>query len=210
MGRSCGMTSLVLGPLLRYVDSTTATIWVETSAATDVSVVAGERQAGARTFRVHWHHYALVELTGLEPGSRTPYAVHLGDAQVWPSTDPAFADFPPSVIATLEPGKPLRMAFGSCRVSVPHDERGNADFGVDALRSYALHMAGVTPQLLDEDERWPDLVLFLGDQVYADETSEAMQEFISSRRSLSEPPGKELKDYEEYAHLYRLAWSDPA
>jgi hypothetical protein len=24
------------------------------------------------------------------------------------------------------------------------------------------------------------------------------------------PPGAELKDYEEYAHLYKLAWSDPA
>nr|WP_246415946.1 alkaline phosphatase D family protein [Nocardioides luti] len=149
----------------------------------------------------------MVELTRLPQGSRLPYAVEIDGTAVWPPRD---SDLPPSVIATLEPGKPLRMAFGSCRVSVPHDERGNADFGVDALRSYALHMAGVTPQLLDEDERWPDLVLFLGDQVYADETSEAMQEFISSRRSLDEPPGEELKDFEEYAHLYALAWSDPA
>ena len=62
----------------------------------------------------------------------------------------------------------------------------------------------------DPDRRWPDLVLFLGDQVYADETTEEMQEFIESRRDIEEPPGKELKDYEEYAHLYRLAWSDPA
>src|SRR5205085_6125201 len=36
------------------------------------------------------------------------------------------------------------------------------------------------------------------------------QEFIAARRDTSEPPGKELKDYEEYAHLYCLAWSDPA
>ncbi len=53
-------------------------------------------------------------------------------------------------------------------------------------------------------------MLFLGDQVYADETSDAMREFIASRRSLDEPPGEELKDYEEYAHLYKLAWCDPA
>ena len=45
-------------------------------------------------------------------------------------------------------------------------------------------------------------MLFLGDQVYADETTEPMQEFIRSRRDIEEPPGKELKDYEEYAHLY--------
>ena len=29
-----------------------------------------------------------------------------------------------------------------------------------------------------------------------------MQEFISARRDIDEPPGTELKDYEEYAHLY--------
>ncbi len=96
------------------------------------------------------------------------------------------------------------MAFGSCRVSVPHDQAGTEGFGVDALRAYALHMAG------DDADRWPDLVLFLGDQVYADETSDEMREFIASRRSLDEPPGEELKDYEEYAHLYDIAWSDPA
>jgi len=52
-------------------------------------------------------------------------------------------------------------------------------------------------------------VAFLGDQVYADETSEEMRAYIASRRSLDEPPGEELKDYDEYAHLYLLAWSDP-
>ncbi len=131
----------------------------------------------------------------------------IDDDRVWPPVD---STFPPSVIATLEPGKPLRMAFGSCRVSVGHDQDGNDKFGVDALRSYALRMAGVTESSWDDDERWPDLILFLGDQVYADETSEAMQEFIASRRDIEEPPGEELKDYEEYAHLYKLAWSDPA
>jgi hypothetical protein len=61
----------------------------------------------------------------------------------------------------------------------------------------------------DDTVRWPDLVLFLGDQVYADETTGEMQDFIEHRRDIKEPPGKELKDYEEYAHLYSLAWSDP-
>jgi hypothetical protein len=208
------MTSLVLGPLLRYVDATSATVWVETSSATRVCVVAGEREAVARTFAVHGHHYALVELTGLEPGSRSPYTVRLGDEQVWPSNDPVFAEFPPSVIATLEPGKPLRMAFGSCRVSVDHDEEGTEKFGVDAMRAYALFMAGITESDQveggDPGERWPDLALFLGDQVYADETSDEMRAFIEERRDPEQAPWYELQDYEEYAHLYRLAWSDPA
>ena len=53
-------------------------------------------------------------------------------------------------------------------------------------------------------------MLFLGDQVYADETTEEMQEFIEARRDIDEPPGKELKDYEEYAHLYRARVERPA
>jgi phosphodiesterase/alkaline phosphatase D-like protein len=197
---------LRLGPLLRFVDDTSATIWVETSDAGTVVVEAGDVTASARTFRAHGHHYALVEVAGLPPGTATPYRVLVDDQPVWPPDDPEFADFPPSVVPTLEPGKPLRVAFGSCRVSVSHDEEGNTKFGIDALRAYALHMAGLT----GEADRWPDLVVFLGDQVYADDTSPAMKEFIASRRNPEQPPWDELKDYEEYAHLYRLAWSDPA
>ena len=204
------MTELVLGPLLRFVDATSAAVWVETAGPAVVTVTAGERQACARTFAAHGHHYALVELTGLEPGSKSPYTVDLDGDRVWPSTDPELADFPPSIIPTLEPGKPLRLAFGSCRVSAPHDEEGTKKFGVDALRAYALFMAGVTDGSSDDSERWPDLVLFLGDQVYADETSEPMREFIERRRDPSEAPWYELQDFEEYAHLYSLAWDEPA
>jgi phosphodiesterase/alkaline phosphatase D-like protein len=197
---------LRLGPLLRYVDTTSATVWLETAAAADVTVVAGDVSARSRTFAVHGHHYALVEVAGLPVGVPTPYRVLVDDEQVWPPDDPDFAGFPPSVIPTLDPARPLRLAFGSCRVSVSHDAEGTAAFGVDALRAYALRMAGLT----GDPEPWPDLVVFLGDQVYADDTSPKMKEFIAARRDPSEPPWTELKDYEEYSHLYRLAWSDPA
>ncbi|MDR6794506.1 hypothetical protein J2X12_003986 [Pseudarthrobacter oxydans] len=192
---------LVLGPMMRYVDQTSASIWVETRDNARVTVSAGAGEWEARTFAVHGHHYALVEADGLEPGSVTPYTVAVNGVPVWPEPG---TGFPPPVIATLKPGKPLRLAFGSCRTSVPHDESGNRSHGVDALRAYALAMSSGT------DERWPDLVVFLGDQVYADLTSEQMQEFIKARRDITEPPGEELKDFEEYAHLYNLAWSDPA
>jgi len=192
---------LVLGPLIRHVDLTCASIWVETKHAGVVDVHALGRSWRARTFAVHGHHYALVEVDGLEPGTIAPYTVRIDGTTVWPEPD---SGYPPSVVTTLKPGKPLRMAFGSCRTSVSHDEQGNKAHGVDALRAYALRMA------TDDSARWPDLVLFLGDQVYADETTEEMAEFIESRRDIDAPPGDELKDYEEYAHLYKLAWSDPA
>ncbi len=208
------MTELVLGPLLRHVDDTSAAIWVETDHAATVEVTVGEQQFAARTFAVHGHHYALVEVDGLAPGTRTEYAVQVDGTTRWP---PADSTYPAPVIATVDPGKPLRLAFGSCRTSVSHDEAGNSSHGVDALRTYALRMADLVPPADDaadaadlSDPRWPDLLLFLGDQVYADETTEEMREFISSRRDIEQPPWTELQDFEEYAHLYKLAWTDPA
>ncbi|MBE0008604.1 MULTISPECIES: alkaline phosphatase D family protein [unclassified Arthrobacter] len=194
--------SLVLGPMMRYVDLTSASIWVETRRAALVTVTAGQRSWTARTFGVHGHHYALVEVDGLEPGSVSEYTVSIDGELVWPEEG---SQYPPSKIGTLAPGKPIKMAFGSCRTSVPHNEAGNGKHGVDSMRAYALNMANGV-----DDVAWPDLVVFLGDQVYADVTSDAMQEFIKARRDISEEPGEELKDYEEYAHLYNLAWSDDA
>lgn len=204
--------ALVLGPLLRYVDETSASVWVETAAPGTVTVTRGTASASASTFVVHDHHYALVELDGLAPGSTEAYSVAIDGDRVWP---PDGSPFPDPVIATLEAGRPLHLAFGSCRTSVSHDEKGNKTHGVDALRAWALRVAGqVDPaDPADPDlapDRLPDLMLFLGDQVYADETTDAMREFIESRRDIEQPPWAELQDYEEYAHLYKLAWSDPA
>ncbi len=202
--------SLVLGPMLRHVDATSAAIWVETADAATVSVhldgaaEGHERVWRARTFAVHGHHYALVELTGLRPGEQAAYQVQIDGAVVWPEAE---SPFPPSTLRTLTEHEPVDLAFGSCRTSVPHDAVHHVSHGVDALRTYALELAseghGPTGAV-------PDLLLLLGDQVYADSTSAQMQEFIAARRSLEEEPGTELKDYAEYAHLYFLAWSEPA
>jgi hypothetical protein len=199
-------TDLVLGPLVRHVDEETAAIWVQTARAATVTVrLEGHDHAWtARTFAVHGHHYALVELTGLRAGTDAAYQVDLDDTTVWPL--PAHeAAGPPSRLRTLDGGDRLRMAFGSCRTSVPHDAEGNRRHGIDALRTYGIALAQGAP----DAPEWPDLMLLLGDQIYADETSAQMRDFIASRRSLQEPPGEELKDYAEYAHLYSLAWGEP-
>ncbi|TNY38133.1 alkaline phosphatase D family protein [Thermomonospora catenispora] len=187
------MTELVLGPLLRHVDERTATVWVETDRPCEVEVLG----ATARTFTVHGHHYALVEIDGLEPGSQTPYQVRLDGEVVWP--EPGDDRFPPSVIRTPDGGERLRLAFGSCRRSP--DPRGV--HGPDALTAYAHRLAdGGEP---------PTALLLIGDQVYADELGEEIVEFIHRRRGPDSEPRGELADFAEYAHLYRLAWrTDPA
>jgi len=168
-----------------------------------VTVEAGGRRWSTGTFAVHGHHYALVALDGLPPGTALPYALSLDDDPVWPEPG---SPHPAPVVRTLDHDRPVHLAFGSCRVSVPHDAEHHAAYGVDALRSWALD-ASATPE---DRRRLPDLLLFLGDQVYADETSEEIRSFIAARRDPEQPPWWELQDYQEYAELYRIAWSEPA
>ena len=105
-----GAPLLVLGPLLRYAGETEATIWVETDRDCEVEIL-GRR---ARTFEVSGHHYALVVIGDLQPGAEYEYQVALDGAVRWPEPD---SEFPPSVLRTPDPGRPLRLAFGSCRIA---------------------------------------------------------------------------------------------
>jgi len=198
------MPSLVLGPLLRYVSEDCAVVWVETDAACDVDVL-GTSEA---TFEVAGHHYAIVRAEGLKPGTWHEYEVLLDGERAWPEED---SDWPPSAFQTYPKQEPLRIVFGSCRVSVPHgppwtltkdeDDRGRE---IDALHALALRMRDA-PR-----EDWPDLLLMIGDQVYADEVSPGTAIFIDAKRDISEPPGTQVLDFEEYTRLYREAWSDPS
>jgi hypothetical protein len=251
--------ALVLGPMLRYVSETEATIWVEADRECQVEILG----RAAPTFEVAGHHYGLVVIEGLAPGSEHEYQVALDGTVCWPLPD---SGFPPSVLRTLSPGRPARLAFGSCRVAeialenldrparrerarrqaaahadqkahaepagpdtqaaVPAgttaraatpspqakaDPAGQAapagDEGTDALAACAAMLAG-SPR-----DRWPDVLLMIGDQVYADEPGPATRRFIAEHRvtcpDLTAPAG-EVADFEEYCALYWEAWSDPA
>ena len=197
------VASLVLGPLLRYVDETQATVWVETDASCEVEVL-GRR---GRTFNVEGHHYALVALRDLEPGRSYEYEVALDGERAWPPED---WPFPPSTIRTVHPDAPVKIVFGSCRLAVPHrppytltkdeDERGRE---IDALYALATRMRERPPA------EWPHLLLSIGDQVYADEDAPFTREFIRGRRDVREPPHEEVLDFEEYTRLYWESWGHP-
>ena len=138
--------------------------------------------------------------TGWPPAACTPTRCDVNGERVWPDG----GGFPPSSIATLDPGRPLRLAFGSCRTSVPHDAAGNRTHGVDSLRAFALHLAGGRAGPAAGPGALPRRP---GVRRLHQRPDAGLHRVPPQPR---EPPGKELKDYEEYAHLYRLAWSDPA
>ena len=190
------MVSLVLGPMLRHVDATTATVWVETSDPCEVRVLSGAQ----RTFRVGDRHYALVEIRNLQPGTSTDYEVRLDGEKVWP---PADSSYPPPRIRTTRPGGAIRLVFGSCRYASPLSVISDGRYGTDALDAYARKLATIP------DDEWPDGLLLLGDQVYADETSPITQDVIRRRRDVSKPPGLQVANFAEYAELYGESWGDP-
>ncbi|MET9777501.1 alkaline phosphatase D family protein [Streptomyces sp. NPDC006367] len=194
------MAELRLGPLLRYTDGSSATVWAETSRPCTAEVRCADGAGGtARTFQVAGHHYTLITVTGLTPGTATEYEVLLDGARVWPPPD---SRFPPSVIATPAGDDGLRVAFGSCRWAAP-PAGGKDPVGPDALDTLAARIVA------DPDGARPDLLLLLGDQVYADEVSDATRRWLAGRRDLAEPPGEQVADYEEYTRLYDESWTDP-
>ena len=198
------MPNLVLGPMLRHVSTSSATIWVETDQACTVEVL-GHRST---TFSVLDHHYALVIVEGLAPGSTTPYDVRLDGEVQWP---PPVDQFPPSVIRTLD-GHGLKILFGSCRSAAPHEPPWSLEYdhddrarGVDALYGVGLRMLQRSP------DEWPDLLLFVGDQVYADDSSPETRERVKQRRGHLDgddryPSLDDVADFEEYTWLYHEAW----
>ncbi len=190
------MTRLLLGPVLRHVGSTDATVWVEVDGPCEVEIL-GRRE---RTWNVGGHHYALVTLTDLEPGRRYPYQVRLDGDPVWPSPDDPR---PACRIRTLAENADVDLAFGSCRYSTEEAVGRDKQFDADALDCYSRDLVDVP------EERWPDALLMLGDQVYADDTSEATRERIRARRDASVGAKYEVADFEEYTWLYHESWGDP-
>ena len=204
--------ALLLGPMLRHVDTTSATVWVETTRNATVEVRSHGRTGSTSTFSVDGHHFALVLLDGLEPATEATYDVAIDGEIVWPVADDPR---PKPVIRTMPdhgqtPTHDLDIVFGSCRVDRPHEspwnlapEEHSDGVGVDAL-------SALSDDCQARRRRLPDLLLMLGDQVYADEgLSPLVRERQIERRGEDAEPTDEVLDFEEYTWLYRDSWSDP-
>jgi phosphodiesterase/alkaline phosphatase D-like protein len=191
-----GSPRLLLGPALRHVGQDDATVWVETDRSCVVEIL-GHSEA---TWCVAGHHYALVVLSGLAAGQSIGYDVRLDGHTVWPVADDPR---PRPRIRTLEAGAPVRITFGSCRYATSAAVADDDHFEPDALMVLARQLAG------QDEADWPHAVLMLGDQVYADETSEATQQRIRQRRDITAGSREQVADFEEYTWLYAESWKDP-
>ena len=83
---------------------------METDAACEVSILGGR----ASTFCVEGHHYALVLIGDLEPGTVTPYEVRLGGERVWPPDDGR----PASAIVTRQHERQAELRRASSMVTI--------------------------------------------------------------------------------------------
>ncbi len=188
--------------MLRYVSDTEATIWVETSEPCEVSVLG----AVEPTFAVEGHHYALVRVEGLKPDTEHPYDVRLDGEVAWPEAD---SPLPAPSLRTLGGGGPLDVAFGSCRVAVPHEEPYTKTADQDE-KGHEVDALWVLAQELTRGEcARPDFLFLLGDQVYVDEGSPESRKKIEARRGTKTEPGREVADFEEYTWLYQESWREP-
>lgn len=198
-------SELLIGPVLRRVAGRQATVWVETTGPAEVRVEAEGGGAGsARTFSAYGHHYALVIVSDLVPDSANEYRVLVDDRPAWP---PAGSGQPPSVIRTRprEDGdRPVSLIFGSCREATP--QATGRRLPPDALDAYARRLMAEPA----DPTRRPDLIVLLGDQVYADNTSDKVRHLLRSRREQGQPgPANEVVTFDEYTALYLESWRDP-
>nr|WP_296767448.1 alkaline phosphatase D family protein [Rhodococcus sp. (in: high G+C Gram-positive bacteria)] len=196
-------SSLVLGPLVRYVGSSDATFWFEFDAPGTVVVRTDVGASGhAQTWGVHGHHYALVALEGLPANSPITYDVQFGEEIVWPEAGKTAA------IHTVDEHGPVTLAFGSCRRGDNYGDESLQRIGADALAGLGTRMSQ------QNSSEWPQALLLLGDQVYADDPSPEILERLQARRDAGEGPvsargtdaESEICDFEEYTWLYHESW----
>ena len=199
------MPSLLLGPLLRHVDETSATVWVETDAPCEVQVLG----CSTPTFTVAGHHYALVVCGDLEPGTTTPYAVRLDGEQAWP-----LAGRPvPAADRPDEDRRRRRAVPAACSAPAGSPARtsrrtrstaGKEGVGIDALHAYGRADARAA-----RSRTGPTRCCSSATRSTPTRCRRRRSRTSSARAARTTPPGDGVADFEEYTLLYREAWSDP-
>jgi hypothetical protein len=192
------MLSLRVGPIVRAIDQHNAMVWAELEGAGVVEIqvnAAGHTQkAETKSICVGGHHYVLLQVEQLQMG--TWYDYHLfdkdsGDELVLKEQN----DIEPiqcfRTLGERDDAKSveLRLAYGSCRKAQGLEE--------DALHGLGIWLAKHRDV---REQEWPQLILMIGDQVYADQPSQ---------RLLAKYPHLEngASSFEDFTAFYEHAWT---
>ena len=196
--RSCGTST-----------TRVATVWVQTDVACEVEIL-GARE---RTWCVGGLHFALVTSSmGWQPGADHPYEVRLDGEVVWPRRRRRPSRRARSGCSIA--GARRDIVFGSCRhhaaprAALRRCARSEHPDGPGHRRAARLRAA--RRRAPAAGAACPDMLLMLGDQIYADQPSPALQEAIAARERPADAPDGELADFAEYALAYGEAWREPA
>jgi PhoD-like phosphatase len=209
---------LLCGPLLRYVDRTTAVIWVEMDQEYEIEVCltplngpAGGAALSCRgwTVRVGASHYAWIACEWLLPETWYLYEIigHRPDGatlHLWPDHRLTRLSLP-STFRTppLWSLDTLRLAYGSCRAGYAQVDPNSLEKGPDALHGLAVRLSS---QWDTREATWPHLLLFIGDQIYADDLSQSMLNKFR-RPPLRAAVSDAATTLPQFAEVYREAWT---
>jgi hypothetical protein len=199
------MAALILGPMLRHVGETSATVWVETDTPCTVQVAGAE----ARTFSVEGRHYALVLVEGLPSAATTPYDVRLDGEVQWPIRA---AGCPASTIRTFGAPGGTRIVFGSCRTAAPHDPPWSLELANDRARSRCrCAVRARTPHARPPagGVAGPRGVPSATRSTRDESSPETRAKVIARRRTTVDgerPPDDHVEGFEEYCWLYHESW----
>jgi hypothetical protein len=200
--------------MLRHISPTSVVVWIELTATARISLELFERKrlqqtVSARSFRVGTRHYALIAVRNLRPRTWYTYRIRAASASgarlIWP--DPTLGvTLPPSEFQTPSNDalSQARITFVSCRLMRTFDDEGDEDAGVDALVLLAKRLQ---KRIRSRGQSWPQALLMVGDQIYADNPSPAQQEKLAASRAGTDLPEKLLIAFEEHCEAYEEAWS---
>lgn len=205
------MPQLCVGPLVRATTTTSVIIWAEFTHPCWITLQATgdapSREAHtthviqAHTVTVGGHHYAAPQLSGLQAATWYSYQLALSESKYEIPTliqDTKHSDTFPLVLcfrtfdehspSTPVP-QPLRFAYGSCRKSGEPEEDALSAFSDWLLQHYE-----------QRESLWPHLLLFIGDQIYADQPPTALKEAY---------PGLQAgtQTFEDFATIYAHVWT---
>lgn len=212
------MSSLLCGPLLRYVDRRYAVIWLELDRDMEIEVTLAPMRNGIPLAEITvrgwpvkvgdtW--YAWIRCGPLLPDTWYEYRITAqadgsGPEEIWPDRSLSgvghpswFRTFPLFSVTGI------KIAFGSCRAGFPPGDGKAIEEGIDALQAYANEVAENAD---GRETEWPHFFLLMGDQIYGDNLS------FAKRREFARRPENPVKTnqattYAQYAALYREAWT---